>query len=347
MSASFRIGDRTVGAGRAFVIAEIAQSHDGSLGLAHAFIDAAAAARVDAIKFQTHIAAAESTLDEQFRVKFSKQDATRYEYWQRMEFTAEQWAGLAAHAAERKIVFLSSAFSLAAVALLQGIGMPAWKVGSGEVASADLIAAMAGTGKPVLLSSGMSTYAEMGVAVQQVRRAGAPVGVFQCTTKYPTPLAEVGLNVLAELRARFDCPTGLSDHSGSPHPALAALARGADMIEVHFALSRTMFGPDVPVSLEPPELRLLADARDAIAEMDAHPVDNDAAAEALAPMRALFRKSIAPARPLAEGTVLTADMLTTKKPGTGVQPSELPNLIGRRLKHAVGPDRLLRREDLE
>ena len=239
------------------------------------------------------------------------------------------------------------AFSLAAVSLLQGIGMPAWKVGSGEVASTDLIAAMAATGKPVLLSSGMSTYAEMGAAVEQVRAAHAPVGVFQCTTKYPTPLTEVGLNVLDELRARFNCPTGLSDHSGKPFPALAALARGADMIEVHFALSRTMFGPDVPVSLEPGELRLLTDARDAIAEMDAHPVDNDAAVEALAPMRALFRKSVAPAQPLAKGVVLSADMLTTKKPGTGIPARELPSLIGRRLKNAVGPDRLLRREDLE
>ncbi len=343
----FRIADCTIGAGKAFLIAEIAQTHDGSLGLAHAFIDAAAEARADAIKFQTHIAAAESTLDEQFRVKFSKQDATRYEYWKRMEFTPEQWAGLAAHAAERKIVFLSSAFSLAAVALLQNIGMPAWKVGSGEVASTDLVGAMAATGRPVLLSSGMSTYAEIGAAVQQVRAAKAPVGVFQCTTKYPTPLAEVGLNVIDELRRRFDCPAGLSDHSGRPHPGLAAMARGADMIEVHFALSRSMFGPDVPVSLEPNELRLLADARDAFAEMDAHPVDNDAAAGKLAAMRALFTKSLAPAKALAKGTVLSADMLTTKKPGTGVPPSELPSLVGRRLKNAVGPDRLLRREDLE
>ncbi len=343
----FSIAGRTIGAGKAFLIAEIAQTHDGSLGLAHAFIDAAADARADAVKFQTHIAAAESTLDEEFRVKFSKQDATRYEYWKRMEFMPEQWAGLAAHAAERKIVFLSSAFSLAAVAVLQGIGMPAWKVGSGEVASTDLIGAMAATGKPVLLSSGMSTYTEISAAVQQVRLAKAPVGVFQCTTKYPTPLAEVGLNVIEELRRRFDCPVGLSDHSGRPHPGLAAMARGADMIEVHFALSRSMFGPDVPVSLEPAELRLLADARDAFAKMDAHPVDNDAAAGQLAAMRALFTKSLAPVKAMAKGTVLAANMLTTKKPGTGVPPSELPKIVGRRLKNAVGPDRLLRREDLE
>ncbi len=346
-AAAFAIAGRAVGAGKAFLIAEVAQSHDGSLGLAHAFIDAAQAAGADAIKFQTHIAAAESTLDEQFRVKFSKQDATRFDYWKRMEFTSEQWAGLAAHAQDRGIVFLSSPFSLAAVDLLQRIGMAAWKVGSGEVRSHDLIRTMAATGKPVLISSGMSTYAELGAAADLVRAARAPLAVFQCTTKYPTPLGEVGLNVLDELRRRFACPVGLSDHSGKPFPSLAAMARGADLIEVHFALDRTMFGPDVVVSLTPAEMRLLAEARDAYAEMDSHPVDNDAAAGALAPMRALFNKSLAPKAAIAKGAVLAAEMLTTKKPGTGIPAQELDSVLGRRLKRDVGPERLLRREDLE
>ncbi|MBM3507426.1 MAG: N-acetylneuraminate synthase [Alphaproteobacteria bacterium] len=346
-AAAFSIAGRPIGAGKAFLIAEVAQSHDGSLGLAHAFVDGAADAGADAVKFQTHIADAESTLDEQFRVKFSRQDATRYDYWKRMEFTPEQWAGLAAHAEERGIVFLSSPFSLAAVDLLQGIGMPAWKVGSGEVNSHDLLRAMAATGKPVLISSGMSAYSDLGGAVDVVRAAGAPVAVFQCTTKYPTPLAEVGLNVLDELRTRFSCPVGLSDHSGRPYPALAAMARGADLIEVHFVLDRAMFGPDVPVSLPPADLRLFADARDAFAEMDAHPVDNDAMAASLAPMRALFNKSLAPKAPLSKGAVLVADMLTTKKPGTGIPAHEIDKVVGRRLKKAVSPDRLLRRDDLE
>ncbi len=344
---AFDIAGRPVGRGRTFLIAEVAQTHDGSLGLAHAFIDAAAAAGADAIKFQTHIAAAESTLDEEFRVKFSKQDVTRYDYWKRMEFTAPQWAGLSQHAAERNIVFLSSAFSLAAVDLLNGIGMAAWKVGSGEVNSTDLLRAMAATGKPVLISSGMSTYDDLGVAVDLMRRAGAPVGVFQCTTKYPTPLAEVGLNVLEELGRRFGCPVGLSDHSGKPYPGLAAIVRGAAMVEVHFTLDRGLFGPDVPVSLTPAEIRLLAETRDAMVEMNAHPVDNDAMAKSLAPMRALFNKSVAPAAALPKGTVLHAEHLTTKKPGTGIPARDLDKIVGRRLKHAVQPDRLLRIEDLE
>ncbi len=341
------IAGRDIGPGHpAFVIAEVSQSHDGSLGLAHAFIDAAAEAGADAVKFQTHIAAAESTFDEPFRVRFSKQDETRYDYWQRMEFTPAQWAGLADHAAERKIIFLSSAFSVAAVELLEEIGVPAWKVGSGEYKSSDLLAAMTATNKPVLLSTGMSNWDEISASVETLRGLGAPLAMFQCTSRYPTALADVGLNVIDDMRDRYGCPVGLSDHSGSPHPSLAAIAKGADMIEVHFALDMNMFGPDVPVSLDPANLALLCGARDAVAEMAGHPVDKDAAAEALSEMRGLFTKSLAPASPLSAGTVLTADMLTAKKPGTGIPADRLAEVVGRELAADVSPDRLLKLEDL-
>src|SRR5215467_9214956 len=138
------------------IVAEVAQAHDGSLGTAHAFIDACARAGADAIKFQTHIAAAESSPGEPWRIKFSRQDASRYDYWKRMEFTEEQWAGLALHAKERGLIFLSSPFSSEAMDLLDRLGMEAWKVGSGEIGNTPLIQRMAKTGKPVLLSSVMS-----------------------------------------------------------------------------------------------------------------------------------------------------------------------------------------------
>ncbi len=342
------IGDRAVGNGApALLIAEVGQAHDGSLGTAHAFIDASAGAGADAIKFQTHIAAAESTLDEEFRVKFSKQDATRYDYWHRMEFSPEQWAGLAQHAAEKKLIFLSSAFSLAAVELLHGLGHPAWKIGSGEYKSTDLMAAMAATGRPILLSTGMSRWAEIAKSVAGIRALGVDPALFQCTSRYPTPFDRVGLNVIDELRQAHGCPVGLSDHSGSPYPALAALARGADMIEVHVTFDHRMFGPDVPASLTFEQFRQLADARAAFAEIDANPVDKDAVADELETMRGLFTKSLAPSRALAKGTVLTAEMLTAKKPGTGIAATELDEILGRTLSRDVVPDRLLRPEDMQ
>src|SRR3954454_2663191 len=152
--AQFAIGPHRVGPGcPVLVVAEVAQAHDGSLGTAHAYIDAVARSGAQAIKFQTHIAEAESTPGEQFRVKFSPQDATRYDYWMRMEFTPDQWRGLADHARAAGLLFLSSPFSIQAVELLESLDVPAWKVGAGEIASLPMIDCMAATKKPVLLSS--------------------------------------------------------------------------------------------------------------------------------------------------------------------------------------------------
>lgn len=348
MTRSFDIGGRKVGAGApGYLIAEVAQAHDGSVGTAHAFIDAAAQAGADAIKFQTHLAEAESTRDEPFRVAFSLQDSSRYDYWSRTSFTAEQWAGLASHASESGLAFLSSPFSLEAVALLRGLDVLAWKVASGEVGSGPLLAAMCADGKPVLLSTGMSTNAEIDTAVATIQQAEAPLAVMQCASLYPTPLTAVGLNTIEDYRQRYDCPVGLSDHSGSVYPALAALAQGADIIEVHLTLSRHMFGPDVPVSLTVDELANVAAARDAFHTMATNPVDKDGAADALSEMRAMFGRSLAPRTDLPAGTVIGADMLTAKKPATGIPTDALDDIVGRQLAQAVTADRLLKWEDFD
>ncbi len=344
----FKIAGRDVGANQpAFIVAEVAQAHDGSLGMAHAFIDAAADAGADAVKFQTHLAAEESTLDEPFRVRFSAQDRTRFDYWRRMEFAPDQWRELAAHANERGIIFLSSAFSLAAIDLLKDIGVPAWKIGSGEFGSSDLWHAMAATGLPILFSTGMAAHAEIDKAVSLFRASSVPYALLQCTSAYPSPLEEIGLNVIAELKQRYHCPVGLSDHSGSVFPGLAALARGADIVEVHVVFDRKMFGPDVRASLTFDELRMLCGMRNAAAVMDAHPVDKDAMAARLAPMRSIFGRSLAPVRFLAAGTVLAPSMLAPKKPGGGIPPEALGQVAGRRLARDISPDHILRWSDIE
>lgn len=348
MTSNFEIAGRAIGAGaKAFLIAEVAQAHDGSLGMAHAFVDAAAEAGADAVKFQTHIAAAESTLDEEFRVKFSRQDATRFDYWRRMEFEPAQWAGLAEHARSRGLVFLSSAFSRQAVELLAGIGMPAWKVASGELGSATLLQDMIDAGGPFLVSSGMSSWEELTSVVERIKAARRKLAVLQCTSRYPTPLEQVGLNVIPEMRNRFAVPVGLSDHSGRCEPAIAAIARGASIVELHLTLDRAMFGPDVSSSLTIGEFKTVSRFRDSLEIMDANPVDKDADARLLEPMRRLFGRSLAAVKPLPAGTVLEAGMLELKKPGTGLQQSELKQLIGRRLVKDVRPDRLLRWSDVE
>ncbi len=333
--------------GRPFLIAEVAQAHDGSLGFAHAFIDVAADAGVDCIKFQTHIADAESTHDETFRVAFSREDKTRFDYWKRMEFTEEQWDGLARHALDKGLVFLSSCFSVAAVEMMRRVGMPAWKIGSGEVDTPDLFDAMAGGGEPILLSSGMSSYADVARQVARVTEAGAPLALFQCTTRYPTAFQDVGLNVIDELHRTFGCPVGLSDHSGTIWPSVAAMSQGAAMIEVHVALHRLQFGPDTVASLDPCALRQLVEARDAVDLMMRNPIDKDVVAAQISGLRTLFGKSVALHRALPRGTKLELAHLTLKKPGGGLGADLIPEVVGRTLVRDVAADRLLRIEDLK
>lgn len=328
------------GSGRALIIAEIAQAHDGSLGTAHAFIDAVAGTDADAIKFQTHIADAESTPAEPWRVKFSPQDDTRFDYWRRMEFSEQQWHGLAEHAREQGLIFLSTPFSPEAVDLLERVGVPAWKVGSGETGNLPLLDRMAATGKPVILSSGMSPFDELDRAVERLGEGGVPVAVLQCTTSYPVPPEKLGLNVISELRERYGLPTGLSDHSGTIYPAVAAAALGAEIIEVHVTFHRRMFGPDVPASVTVEELGELVRGVRFIETARADPIDKNAFAGQCGELRRTFGKSVVAADDLEAGTVLTPEHIALKKPGHGLPPDRWESVLGRTLT------RPLRRNDL-
>jgi N-acetylneuraminate synthase len=329
------------------IVAEIAQTHDGSLGLAHAFIDAVAQTGADVIKFQTHIASAESTAAEPWRVKFSPQDDTRYDYWKRLEFSEEQWHGLKRHADEKGLKFLSSPFSVEAVDILTRIGVNAWKVASGEVANSLLFERMAATKLPFWVSTGMSPISEIDATVQMLTERELPVTLLQCTSMYPTPPEKVGLNVIPFFRERYKTGVGLSDHSGKIFAGLAAATIGIDVLEVHVTLSREMYGPDVIASLTTGELKQLVDGVRYIETMKQSPVDKDAVANDLGRMRQIFTKSVALKATLPAGTVLREEDLTTKKPGTGINPSQLASLVGRKLRNEVQADQLLRLEDLE
>lgn len=342
MSVSFPTSDEA----QVLIIGEVGLAHDGSLGNAHAFVDAIADAGAAAVKFQTHIAAAESTPAEPFRVKFSSEDASRYDYWVRTGFSEPQWAELAAHARERGLHFISSPFSLAAVELLERIEVAFWKVASGEVGNLPMLEAMVSTGRPVVVSSGMSSWAELDLAVECVRRGGVPVAVMQCTTAYPSPPEKIGLNLIGELRQRYDCPAGLSDHSGTIYPCLAAVTLGARILEVHVTLSRRAFGPDVPASVTPEELGALVAGVRMLEVALANPVDKDAMAREMLPMRELFTRSVVAAQALPAGTRLSREDLACKKPGTGIPASRLDQLVGRELARSVEADQLLSEEDL-
>lgn len=349
MSAStWKLAGKTLGPDQpGLIIGEVAQAHDGSLGAAHAYIDAIAEAGADGVKFQTHLAAAESTAAEQWRVKFSYQDATRYDYWKRMEFTEEQWHGLARHATERGLVFLSSPFSFEAVDLLERVGVPAWKIASGEVNNLPLFEKILATRKPILLSTGMSSLAEIDDAVAKIKQADLPFVVMQCHTAYPCPPEKIGLNMLQVFRERYACSVGLSDHSGTIYPGLAGAALGLQALEVHVTFNRQMFGPDVPASVTTAELRQLVEGVRFIEKMLTHPIDKDATAVALQPLRELFTKSLFYKTDLPAGTLLTRENLALKKPGTGIPAGKIEVFLGRKLIKDVVRDGFVSESDLE
>ncbi len=329
------------------VIAEIGQAHDGSLGAAHAYIDAVANTGADVIKFQTHIAEAESTPRECFRVANFPQDRTRYDYWKRMEFSSEQWSGLVLHARERGLIFISSPFSVEAVDLLERLDVPAWKIGSGELQNLPLLEKIASTGKPVLLSSGMSPWEELDEAVACLSSNGTSFAVMQCTTSYPCPPEKLGLNILGELRQRYDCPVGLSDHSGTIYGALAATALGADLVEVHTVFSRECFGPDVESSITTNELKQLVQGVRFIQRVLNHPVSKDEEAAKMTDMKTLFGKSLVAARDLPKGSRLAQEDISIKKPGDGIPAKRLYEIIGHVLLRAYVANEAFKEKDID
>ena len=330
------IANREVGEGcPMFIIAEVGLAHEGSLGVAHAFIDALAETGVGAVKFQTHMANYESSAYEQFRVKVFPQDDTRYDYWERTAFTAQQWRELAEHAEKVGLMFLSSPFSNEAVDLLEECGVPAWKVASGEVTNLPMLRKMAATGKPILLSSGMSSWTELDEAVGWLDEMGAEYGMFQCTTSYPCPPETWGLNILGELKERYNCCTGLSDHSGEIFAGLASCAVGASMLEVHVTYSHAQFGPDVKSSLTFEQLTQQVQGIRQIETSVFNPVNKDEVAKSKAETRKLFSKSLYAASELKEGSVIREDDLLIRKPLIGVPAAGFGDLVGKTLTKTI------------
>lgn len=348
MKSTIKIGTKVIGdTNPCFIIAEIGQAHDGSLGLAHSFIDAVAETGVDAIKFQTHIAEEESTIDEPFRVNFSYEDKNRFDYWKRMEFSPEHWDGLKKHAEEKGLIFLSSVFSIGAVKILENIGIEAWKIGSGETNNKILLSKLIETKKPILLSTGMSSWEEIDQSVDFILSKSSELAIFQCTSSYPTKLENIGINILSQMIDRYKFPIGLSDHSGTTFPSILAMARGAKLLEVHVTFHDKMFGPDVSSSLNLNELKYLCESRDAFQIIDNNKKSKDEVAIELEPIRKLFTKSVALKQNQLKGTYITKDMLTTKKPGTGIAAIDIDKCIGKILTKDIKSGVLLSWNDFK
>lgn len=329
-----------------FIIAEIAQAHEGSLGIAHSYIDALAQTGVNAVKFQTHIAEAESSEFEPFRVKFSYEDDTRFDYWKRMEFTPEQWNGLKQHCEDKGMEFISSPFSIAAVNLLEDLGVKKYKIGSGEVTNLLMLEKIAGTGKDIILSSGMSSYEEIDVAVNFLKPFGNAVSLLQCTTAYPTVAGQWGLSLIPELKKKYNLPIGFSDHSGDIHAAVAATALGAEILEFHAVFDKRMFGPDAKASLEINQVsKLVSSCKEIYTDLKTQ--QSKSGNEQFAAVKKIFEKSLALRRDMKKGEHIKFEDLETKKPaGYGIDARRFKEILGRTLKLDKANGEFLKEEDL-
>jgi len=330
-----------------FIIAEVGQAHEGSLGIAHSYIDALAETGVQAVKFQTHIADAESSKQEPFRVNFSYEDKTRFDYWKRMEFTVDQWIGLKKHCEDKGMEFLSSPFSCAAVDLLENIGVTRYKIGSGEVNNLLLVKKIINTGKPIILSSGMSSFAELDRTVNFIKQHSNDLTILQCTSEYPVFAESVGLNVLEELKNRYGVPVGLSDHSGNIYASLAATSLGADVLEFHIVFDKRLFGPDSKSSLTIEETKSLVQGVNFIKAALNSKVDKNNLVK-FKNIKDIFEKSLSINRNVKKGEILTEKILEAKKPkGFGIDAAEYENILGKKFKNDLDQWSFIKKVDIE
>jgi len=336
------IAGRTLGPDHpALVIAEIGNNHDGSMGQARALVEAAAEAGADAVKFQTHIAEAEMLPSTPTPPHF---DEPRYTFTERMELSLEQHEALKAFVEERGLIFFSSPFSLEAVELLERLGVPVHKIASGEVTNPPLVRALALTGKPILLSTGMAGLEDVERAVAVLREHSSPFLILQCSSIYPCPPEKVNLRAMDTLAERFDCLVGVSDHTPDIHTSIAAVARGAVCVEKHFTLSKRLYGPDHHASLTPEELARMVDGiRQVEAALGSGDKERD---PALDPARATFEKSVVTRSAVEAGGVLEESMLTTKRPGSGIPAVRFGEVVGRRAARPLEANHLVEEADL-
>lgn len=331
-SASFAISGRPIGPGHPpYVIAELSGNHNGDIARAFALMDAAKAAGADAVKLQTYTADT-ITIDHDgpgFVVDGGLWAGRKLHELYREAHTPWQWhPALFGHARKLQIHCFSSPFDPTAIDLLESLDAPAYKIASFEIIDLPLIARAARAGKPLIISTGMASADEIAEAVAAASDAGATaIALLHCVSGYPTPAAEANLARIAVLKARFPCPIGLSDHTLGHEVAIAAVALGADLVEKHFTLARADGGPDAAFSLEPAELKSLCDgvriAHAAIGRAEYGRASSEAG-------NVVFRRSLYVVSDIKQGEAFTAANLRSIRPGHGLLPKHLPELLGRR-----------------
>ncbi len=339
--ATVTIAGRDIGRGKpCFVIAEAGINHNGELSIAEELVAAAAEAGADAIKFQTHFPEHEMLRDGATAAYVGE---SLFDLLTRTALSRDAHYALRDLAKKKGVIFLSTPFSREAADFLETLGVPAFKTGSGELTNLPLQRHIARKGKPMIISTGMSTPEEIDLTVQAVRAEHASFALMHCTSTYPTPYEHVQLGCIGRLQALYQVPVGFSDHTLGDYMALAAVACGANLFEKHFTTSRSLPGPDQQGSMEPAELaelvrgiRAIEQARGSTKKIQ--PGEQD--------VRNMALHSVVSIRDIAEGAAIAADDVWAKRPGTGIPARQLGQVIGRVARRAIAKDRLIAWDDL-
>ena len=318
--------------GKTFVIAEIGQAHDGSLGMLYSMIKAIADVGVDAVKFQIHIADAESSINEPFRVNFSYVDNNRYEYWKRMQLTFDHWYKIKKYCESLNVEFLATPFSNAAVDVLEKLKVNRYKLGSGDISNYLILEKILKTKKEIILSTGLGLKSDLDKTVKFLEKNKALFSILQCTTSYPTSPSDVNLSAIKDFKKRYNCPVGLSDHSGKIYAGLGAVALGAVIVEAHMTFDKRMFGPDSTSSLTVDEFNQLVQG---IRYLEEARINNNSKEtdENFYLLKNMFGRSLSVNKDHILGDLISFENLEGKKPAdAGIPVSDYKNIIGKRLK---------------
>lgn len=344
-----QIGGRTIGHGYScWIIAEAGVNHNGDLELAKQLVDAAVAAGADAIKFQTFRAAELASPEApkaMYQLQSTDQGESQLEMLMALELPGEVFGELAALCREKEILFLSSAYDKESVDLLFECHVEAFKIASGEITNLPLLEYVAGKGKPVLLSTGMSYLSEVDEAVRVLREGGCDqLVLLHCVSDYPADSSHINLRAMATLSAAFDLPVGYSDHTLGAEVAIAAVALGACVLEKHFTLDRGFTGPDHRASLEPEAMAEMVRSLRLVEQSLGHGRKEPTPGET--EIAAVVRRSLVLARDLPAGSVVTDDALALQRPGTGLPLEARPYVVGRTARVALPQGTLLSLEML-
>jgi N-acetylneuraminate synthase len=327
-----KIADRTIGQGYpCFIIAEAGVNHNGDIDMAMRMIDAAVKAGADAIKFQTFKADSLVTPDARM-AEYQKanmgSERTQYQMLKELELADDTWPRLKAYCDERNIIFLSTPFDEKSAQMLEEMDVPTYKIGSGEITNIPLLRCIAAYGKPIILSTGMATLGEIEQAISAIKEEGNnKIALLHCVTSYPAPYESVNLKTMNTLKTAFGLDVGYSDHTLGIEMTVAAAVLGASIIEKHFTLDRNMVGPDHKASLEPYELEYMVQCIRHVESGLGDGIKNISYDEIY--NRQIIRKSIIAFRNIKKGEKIKRDMISVKRPGYGISPSMLSDVIGK------------------